>query len=163
MQCQGRLHEGGDIGAEVGISKEKEAGKRAGPSRKTIPFTGWGHIWDEGGARGTRAPKGLCWVERVGDEPDLSGPGFSGQRRKQADSPWGTSAPVWLTLLHSFWRAPFADRWFSQKAGLSEEERGMRPSRLLRLAKLDNNKMFIMKPVTMANTCGGPAVCQAQF
>ena len=59
MQCQGRLHEGGDIGAEVGISKEKEAGKRAAPSRKTVPFIGWGHIWDEGGARGTRAPKGL--------------------------------------------------------------------------------------------------------
>lgn len=50
----GIVHGGGDTGAEAGISKEKEAGKRAAPSRKTIPPpTGWGHIRDEGGARGT--------------------------------------------------------------------------------------------------------------
>ena len=65
MQCQGRLHEGGDIGAEVGISKEKEAGKRAAPPR------GWGHIlgW---GTRDTKPPKGLSWPERVVEVPDLS-------------------------------------------------------------------------------------------
>lgn len=123
----------------------------------------------DGATSGTRegqgAPRhpGLCWAERVADKPDLSGPGFSGQSRKQADSPWGTLAPVWLTLLHSSWRAPFADQQCSQKAGLSEEERGMRPSCPLRLEKLDNNKMLIMKPVTMANTCGVSAMCQARL
>lgn len=33
----GSVHGGGDTGAEGGISKEKEAGTRAAPSRKTIP------------------------------------------------------------------------------------------------------------------------------
>ena len=37
----------------------------------------------------------------------------------------------------------------------------MRPSYPLRLEKLDNNKMFIMQPVTMANMCGVLAMCQA--
>ena len=34
---QGKLHGGGDIGAEAGSRKEKKAGKRAASSRKTIP------------------------------------------------------------------------------------------------------------------------------
>ena len=66
---QGRLHGGGDIGAEAGIRKEKEAGKRAASSRKTIPQRVGPHPW---GNRGTQPPKRLCWAERLADVPELS-------------------------------------------------------------------------------------------
>ena len=56
---QGRLHGGGDTEAEVGISKEKEAERRAKYSRKTSPHgmgphpgqsRGKGHPWGTQGS-----------------------------------------------------------------------------------------------------------------
>ena len=37
--------------------------------------TGWGHVRDKAGARGTWAPKGLWWAERVANPCDRSAQG----------------------------------------------------------------------------------------
>ena len=37
--------------------------------------TGWGHVRDKAAARGTRAPKGLWWAERVANPHDHSAQG----------------------------------------------------------------------------------------
>ena len=91
--------------------RKQKAGRKEGNTLKeNHPLHRMGPHLGRGRGKGHPLPKGPCWAERVADKPDLSGPGFSSQRRKQADSPWDTSAPVWLTLLHSSCWAPFADQ-----------------------------------------------------
>ena len=100
--------EGVTQGHRLGLSKRRRQERGQHPQGKPPP--------QDGATSGTRGGQGApghpgpCWAERAAGKPGLSGPGFSGPRRNQADSPWGTLAPVWLTLLHSFWRAPFADQ-----------------------------------------------------
>ena len=91
-----------EVTQEQRLESAKRRRQGRGQHPQGNPPTGWGHIRDGGG--GTQAPRPLLGGEGGRSAWPL------GPRRKQADSPWGTLAPVWLTLLHSFWRAPFADQ-----------------------------------------------------
>ena len=69
----------GSKGGLVEEQKMESARRRQGrgqrPQGKSPRPTGWGHIQDQAGARGTRAPKGLWWAERVAKPRDRAAHG----------------------------------------------------------------------------------------
>ena len=66
-----------EVTQEQRLESAKRRRQGRGQHPQGNPPTGWGHIRDGGG--GAPRHPGLCWAERLADQPGLSGPGENKQ------------------------------------------------------------------------------------